>query len=64
MTEITSYAWRDDDGALHVSIHAMLRAMQMADTPANRERVEKSVIDVMRSDYPGILVVQEDEQLH
>jgi hypothetical protein len=60
---ITSYPWRDQEGKLHISVPALLAALHYPDTPADREHIHRTIIDVMAVEYPGITVVHEHDEV-
>jgi hypothetical protein len=53
MEHLTSWAWVDNDGALHLEIPALLQEMNVRDTPENREKASALAETMLRDLMPG-----------
>ncbi len=61
---LTSYAWEDGEGGLHLSVPGLLKVMGLPDTPENHLMVEMAIHEACGRFLPGVPVKHEPSEVH
>jgi hypothetical protein len=54
---LTTFAWFEPDGSLHIDIPKMLKHMGVADTVENRERASREALEYLLKECPDAQIV-------
>lgn len=59
-TRLAAGFWTDAEGYLHVSVPELLAHFDLEDTPANRDEMERLILEQFRAVAPDAKIIRQD----